>query len=229
METGAYSYNDDIQINKYLITPGESFVMSYVDPNHESATWRLIDEESAVAFEGEGREVTVPSLDKIGTYTLQLTGVTHKGSTVETGTRTFDAYVTVTDAKFGRLPEVLTLTANGSEELIKVEKGDKVLMEYTGRNSDGGTSQAVELKEKNFGFSVLNAGLTGKASFSLCYWLKVNNVPSGTQFFAVADKAGSWPLTDWGWNWTTLDKAGALTFTYRNSNRAEAPPASKYE
>ena len=89
-------------------------------------------------------------------------------------------------------------------------------------------SQAINLKEKNFGFSVLDAGLTGKASFSLCYWLKVNNVSSGTQFFAVADKAGSWPLTDWGWNWSTLDKAGALVFTYRNSLAAEYPAASQY-
>lgn len=229
METGVYTYNDDIQINKYLITPGESFVMSYVDPNHEPATWRLVYEDETTAFEGEGREVVVPQLEKTGAYTLYLTGVTHNGNNTEESTRTFDEYIKVSDAKFGRLPEVLTLTANGEESPIQVEKNVPVTMEYTGRYSDGGTSQAVDMKEKNFGFSVMNAGLTGKASFSLAFWLKVNNVPSGTQFFAVADKAGNWPLTDWGWNWSTLDKAGALVFTYRNSPRAEAPPASKYE
>ncbi|MBR1594285.1 MAG: endo-beta-N-acetylglucosaminidase [Alloprevotella sp.] len=229
METGVYTYNDNIQTSKNFITQNEEFTMSYVDPNHESGTWTLIHQDGTTAFSGEGNSVTVPGLEKLGSYTLKLDGKTHSGTTVKDEVRTYDDYVTIEDAKFGRLPEVLTLTANGEEAGIQVEKGDQVQMAYTGRNSDGGTSQAVDLKEKNFGFSVLNAGLTGKASFSLAFWLKVNNVPSGTQFFAVADKAGNWPLTDWGWNWSTLDKAGALVFTYRNSSRAENPPASKYE
>lgn len=229
METGVYTYSDNIQTNKNLITQNEAFTMSYVDPNHESGTWTLIHEDGTTAFSGEGTSVTVPGLEKLGSYSLKLDGKTHSGTTVKDEARTFEDYVKIEDAKFGRLPEVYTLTANGSETGIQVEKNDEVSMVYTGKSSDGGTSQAVDLKERNFGFSVLDAGLTGKASFSLAFWLKVNNVPSATQFFAVADKSGNWPLTDWGWNWSTLDKAGGLVFTYRNSNRAEAPPASKYE
>lgn len=224
-----YTFTDEIQTNKTLITQGETFTMSYTDPNHESGTWKLYDEGGSLAFEGTGRSVTVTGLTGLGNYRLELTGVEHTRDGAVPTTRTFNDYITVNDAKYGRLPEIQTLTANGEETAINVEKGDAVQMAYTGRYADGGTSQGVDLAEKNFGFSIMDAGLTGKASFSLAFWLKVNKVEGGTQFFSIADKTGSWPLTDWGYNWSTLDKAGALVFTYRNSNRAENPPASKYE
>ncbi|MBP3227593.1 MAG: T9SS type A sorting domain-containing protein [Bacteroidaceae bacterium] len=228
METGTYAYNDNIQTDKYVITPDEPFVMSYVDPNHESGQWKLTHESGTVAFEGEGSSVTVPGLTQLGRYTLVLTGKTHTDDTTADATRTFEDYITVTDAKFGRLPEITSLTANGQEADITVEPGEGVLMAYTGRNSDGGTSQAVDLKEKNFGFNVKDAGLTGNTSFSLAFWLKINQANGSTQFFSVANKAGSWPLTDWGWNWSTMGTDGSLNFTYRNSQTAERPATSSY-
>lgn len=229
LPTGTYAYSDDIQISKYLITPNESFELSYVDPNHESATWNLIYEDGKTVFSGEGRSVTVPGLEKLGRYTLKLEGKTHSGTKVNNETRTFEDYITVTDARFGRLPEVESLTANGEEAGIHVEKGDQVQMAYTGRNSDGGSSQGVDLNEKNFGFNVAQAGLTGRKSFSLAYWLKVNKVDGTAQFFSIADKAGSWPLTDWGYNWSIMGGDGSLTFTYRNAQAAERPATSQYQ
>ncbi len=90
-------------------------------------------------------------------------------------------------------------------------------------------SQAINLKEKNFGFKVGSAGLTGFGSFSVAFWLKINKIEGSTQFYAIADKAGSWPLTDWGWNWSTIDKAGALTFTYRDAWAAVNPKTVQYQ
>lgn len=229
METGTYTFNDNIQTDKYLITQDESFVMSYVDPNHEPATWRLIHESGSTDFEGEGVSVTVPGLSKLGHYKLELTGTTHSGTSTTNETKTYEDYIVVTDAKFGRLPEILTLTANGEEANIQVEKNTAVNMAYTGRYSDGGTSQAVEMVEKNFGFKVGSAGLTGFGSFSVAFWLKINKIEGSTQFYAIADKAGTWPTTDWGWNWSTIDKAGALTFTYRDAWAAEKPKTVQYQ
>ncbi len=228
LNTGTYTYNDNIQLSKYVITPDEPFVMSYVDPNHESGHWKLTHESGSVDYEGDGVSVTVPSLTKLGRYTLELTGMIHSGEEAVEDLRTFDSYITITDARFGRLPEITSLTANGQEANITVEKNEAVEMAYTGRYSDGGTSQAIDLQEKNFGFNVKDAGLTGSTSFSLAFWLKVNKLNGSTQFFSVANKAGTWPLTDWGWNWSTLSTSGALTFTYRNSQAAERPATSQY-
>lgn len=227
--SASYEYSDDIETSKAVITQEEVFTMGYTDPNHEAGTWKLTHEDGTEAFTGEGHTVSVPGLTKLGNYTLELTGVEHSGGITSSTVRTIPAYITVNDAKFGRLPEIQSLTANGEEAGITVEKGNDVQMAYTGRFADGGTSRGVSLAEKNFGFGILDAGLTGKAPFTLAFWLKINKVEGNTQFFSIADKAGSWPLTDWGYNWTTLSTAGALTFTYRNSNRAENPPASKYE
>ena len=105
--------------------------MSYVDPNHESGHWKLIHESGSTEFEGNGASVTVPSLTKLGRYTLELTGMIHSGDDVTEITRTFEDYITITDARFGRLPEITSLTANGQEADITVEKGQAVQMAYT--------------------------------------------------------------------------------------------------
>ncbi len=223
-----YEFADDIETNKTLITQDEVFTMGYSDPNHESGSWKLTHEDGNVAFSGEGHTVVVPGLSKLGNYTLELVGVEHDGSSTTTTTRSFPNYITVNDAKFGRLPEINTFTANGEEAGITVEKGTDVQMAYTGRFADGGTSQAVSLNELNFGLSVADAGLTGQNSYSLAFWIKVNKVNGNTQFFSVADKTGTWPLTDWGWNWSTLSENGSMSFTYRNSSAAEGPASSQY-
>lgn len=222
-----YEYSDDVEKSKSFITQDEVFTLSYVDPMHESGSWKLIDEDNNVAFEGEGSSVVVPGLTKLGNYTLELTGKEY--STMTTTTRTFPSFLTVSDAAFGRLPEISSLTANGEEASISVEKGTDVQMAYTGRYADGAVSQAVSLNELNFGLSAGDAGLTGRNSFSLAFWIKINTVNGGTQFYSVADKTGTWPLTDWGWNWSTLSENGALTFTYRNSRAAEKPASTQYE
>ncbi len=223
-----YAFSDEIQTSKSVITQNESFTMSYVDPNHESGLWELLDENKQVVFSAEGHTVVVPGLSAIGNYTLRLTGIEHDGDAANETVRTINNYFTVSDAKFGRLPEIATITANGSETAITVEKGDKVQMAYTGRYADGGTSQAVSMNELNFGFNAGDAGLDGKNSYSLAFWIKINAINGNTQFYSVADKTGSWPLTDWGWNWSTLDEDGSMYFAYRNSMAATDPATSQY-
>ena len=222
MDAPAYVYDDNIQCSKNTIKPNESFEMSYVDPRHESATWKLVNLAGEEVFKGEGHTVTCDGLAETGSYDLHLTGVVRdaEGNT-STTTLTFGSFVQITGEGIGALPEIYTLTANGKEADIEVVAGDFVNLAYTGRAADGAGSQGVDLKEKRFGTKAGDLDLQGKKDFSVSFWLKINKLAAGeTQLLAVAYKLDAWPKTDWGWLWSNIDETGAMTsFTWRGTDR----------
>ena len=46
LSTGKYIIDDNIQITKTTIKPGEDFEVYYVDPKHEAATWEILEKQS---------------------------------------------------------------------------------------------------------------------------------------------------------------------------------------
>lgn len=223
MDAPAYVYDDNIQCNKNTIKPNESFEMSYIDPRHESATWKLVSVATgAEVFSGEGHTVTCEGLTETGSYDLHLTGVVRdEDGKTSTTTRTFGSFVQITSEGVGALPQIYTLTANDKEADINVVTGEEIALAYTGRPADGAGSQGVDLKEKRFGVRAGDLGLEGKKDFSVSFWLKINKLAAGeTQLLAVAYKLDAWPKTDWGWLWSNVDETGAITsFTWRGTDR----------
>lgn len=220
MEPAAYVYNDDIKSNKTTIKPNEEFTLSYIDPEHPAAKWEIV-KDGAVVKSGNGNSWTT-SLAECGSYDLKVTGNEYdeKGEAKET-TRTFASYIQITGEGTGALPEIYSLTANGSEETVSLKTGESVKMAYTGRDADGAGSQGLDLKEKRFGVAAADLGLVGKKSYSISFWLKINSLKSGdpTALFNVYDKQDSWPKTDWGWIWSQLDSDGSINgVTFRGSD-----------
>lgn len=233
-DNGTYTYDDDIQVNKTTIKPGEAFTMSYVDPRHEEGTWQVVDGSGKVVYEATGQSVTcTDGLPDIGSYAVKVTGPTYNsdGTAREVTTREYQGYVQITPESVGALPEIKTLTANGAEADLKVESGDQVEMAYTARHADGAASQGVLLDQKRWGVKLADLGLTSNKSFSFACWLKIDQLLGSneeTQMFAIADKTSSWPLTDWGWLWCNIDKTGKFkTFTVRQDGNAQ-PKAVSY-
>lgn len=221
MAPPTYIYSDDIQINKTTIKPGETFTMSYVDDEHESGTWTLTNAADETVFTGEGISVTVDGLDQIGSYDLTLTGSEYNDNGGrETTTRTYSSYVQISSEGVGALPEIYTLTANDSETSIQVDANEDVVMKYTGRSADGAASQGVALEENRFGAACSNLGVTGGTSFSVAFWLKINQLAEGsTQLFSVANKLDGWPKTDWGWIWFDINQDGSVAnYTFRGTD-----------
>ena len=218
MEPASYTYSDDIEIDKTTIKPGEKFSMKYLDAEHEAGTWTLLDSNEKVVYTGTGNSVTVENgISEIGSYTLRLEGKVDG----ETKTREYPAYVQITDKSVGALPEIYTLTANGSENPISIKVGDQVTMEYTGREANGAGSQGVDLQEYRYGAKCADLGLVGQQSFSVAFWLKINKLAEGeTQLFSVANKLDSWPKTDWGWIWSNIGSDGSIgSFTWRGADK----------
>ena len=217
-----YVYNDDIELSKPSIKPGESFTIGYVDNEHPEGTWIIEDENGKEVFRGTGKTVEVADgLEKVGSYTLKVNGTVYDANgNASTKEREYFAYVQITDDRVGAVPEIYSLTANGENENVSVNVADNVAMAYTGRNADGVSSQGVDLKEKRFGSKCLDLGLVGAKSFSVTFWLKINKLADGdTQLFSVANKKDSWPKTDWGWIWTNMASDGSISsFTWRGSD-----------
>lgn len=221
-ETGVYEMNDNISINKTIIKPNEDFEIIYVDPKHEPATWELFDEggssvkkiENAITF-------SMPEgLAAIGNYTLVLTGkIATSDSTREDKVRTFGSYVQVTTETVGALPKVLTLTANDETENIDATIGTPIALKYTGRSADGLSSQGIDLQELGFGFKAGDAGMEADKSFTLAFWIKVNQYNGGTNLLNIRDKTEGWPKTDWGWLWNHLTGDGTFAnLTFRGAD-----------
>lgn len=220
MEPAAYVYNDDIQSNKKTIKPNEEFTLSYIDPEHPAAKWEIV-KDGAVVKSGEGNSWTV-ALPETGSYDLKVTGNEYGEDGVAKETiRTFSSYIQITSEGTGALPEIYTLTANGSDEEVSLKTGESVKMAYTGRAADGAGSQGLDLKETRFGVAAADLGLVGKKSFSISFWLKINSLKEGKSatLFNVYNKQDGWPKTDWGWNWSQISPDGSFDgITFRGSD-----------
>lgn len=220
MEPATYVYNDDIQSNKKTIKPNEEFTLSYIDPEHPAAKWEIV-KDGAVVKSGEGNSWTV-KLPETGSYDLKVTGNEYgeDGVAKET-TRTFSSYIQITSEGTGALPEIYSLTANGSKDEVSIKTGESVKMAYTGRAADGAGSQGLDLQEKRFGVAAADLGLVGKKSFSISFWLKINNLKEGKSatLFNVYNKQDGWPKTDWGWNWSQISPDGSFDgITFRGTD-----------
>lgn len=219
MTTPAYVYSNDVTINKTVIIPGEDFVMSYVDPKHEAGTWTLKDETGKVVFSEAGTTIHVPGLDAVGQYDLEIEGVVYNADgTSTTTTTTYPLFVSITNAQFGALPQILSLTANGAEDEVSAEIGEVVNLKYTGRPADGKLSRGLDLAEKGFIFKATDAGITSNTTaWTMSFWLKCNTVANGsTQFLDMRDQNTSWPQNNWGCFWSTYDSdSHEMQFTIR--------------
>lgn len=212
-----YEYNDDIKLSQNVIKPNETFTISFVDANHEDATWEIKDSKGDVKLSANGTKIE-GSLEEVGGYTVVVTGPAGKDR--ENQARTFNSFLQISGKETGAMPKIYTLTANEKEANINVEKDDVIQLAYTGREADGTSSQGLNLKEKPFGVKMQDLGLYGGATFSVAFWMNINSLADGeTQLLNIRSKADRWPKTDWGWIWTTINDKGELpTYTFRGTD-----------
>lgn len=220
MAPATYVYSDDIQSDKTTIKPNEEFTLGYVDSEHPAAKWEIV-KDGKVVKSGDGNSWTT-SLADLGSYDLKVTGNEYgEDGTAKQTTRTFSSYIQITSVGTGALPEIYSLTANGSEDEVSIKTGESVKMAYTGRAADGSGSQGIDLKETRFGVPAADLGLVGKKSFSISFWLKINSLKEGKSatLFNVYNKQDGWPKTDWGWNWSQISPDGSFDgITFRGTD-----------
>lgn len=209
MSMGNYELNNDIEIDKTIIKPGEEFTLKFSDPQHSSAEWHLSDAQTGVeVWNGSGKSVTCPGLDGIGAYTLKI-----NCNGVETE---YPRYVSISGEAVGALPVIYSIAIDGEDmtdgDVVSIETVQNSSKEfsYTARPADGSASRGIELNEKWFGVNVAQLGIGGTQSFSVAAWVKYNSLPQGlSNFITIEDRiSGGWPYNNWGFFWSRIDENG---------------------
>ncbi len=215
MDMGEYTVNNDIQINKTTIKPGEDFEISYVDAKHAVSDWKLYDGTTVKASASGTTVFSVPEgINEVGAYDL----VIDEGTANE---RRINSYVQVTSWGVGALPKIETLTINGEENApAEIKTGDKLTLGYTARQADGAASRGVEIDEKNVGVKVSELGIQPRQSFSVAAWVNFSTMPGGSSFFGIENRAGTWPVNNWGWMWSSIEGKN-FCWTFRNDGAAQ--------
>lgn len=221
ISSGERIYSDQVTVNKATITPGEEFVVSAVDPKRSFKweIWTAGDNSTKVAESGEAVNAwTCPGIATMGTYDVRCIGANNTGAE----SIDYKNMLVITDPKAGRLPQIETLTANGSEANIEVVSGADVTLEYTGRSADGVASRGIKLDEKFFGVRASEVFTGDFESFSLAGWLRVDNLPGDCAWIDVRNPGGKWPRNNWGWLWTNIKKDGTLMDFHHDMSVADA-------
>lgn len=185
--------SDEVVIDKPVIKPGELFTAGYADPNHDVAKWSIFNQNGDLVYEISGVKTFVASLNDVGIYNLK---VSYNGQE-----ETRAGFIQISGPGVGAMPQILTLTFNGSgEREVNAEKAQVNTLAYTGNPADGVASRGINLDEKPFGAKASEIGFdnTLDTSFSVGFWVKFKAVPGNVQLFQLRNPAGRWPMNAWG-------------------------------
>ncbi len=220
-QIGEYEINDNIEISKSVIKPSEDFSIGFVDELHEPAKWEVLAANGNVIASADAAMGVdlAEGIAEMGTYNLRLTGkvARQSGERVDS-VRVFNSYIQITSLATGALPQITSLTANGSDSEVETKVGTAIEMAYEGRQADGLGSRGLDLKEQAFGFKASDMEMQPHKSFSVSFWAKVNQFNDLTQFVNIRDKREGWPKTDWGWVWNSVNVDGSFHLTFRGTD-----------
>ena len=211
----------DIVVDKPVIKPEQNFTVGYQDPNHEPAKWEILQNGNVVYTANDQKSFT-HKLNSVGIYDLR---VTFAGES-----KVYEGYIQITPESIGAMPEIQSLTFNGSSESsVKAEKDQENLLAYTGRNSNGKVSRGLELKEGPFSIRANSVGVTGgNTNWTLSYWIKYNTLGDNIQFLNVRNPAGSWAKNNWGAIWTTYETPNSLYRVVLRSRSGHSGPRYQF-
>ena len=230
MDAPAYETSNNVEINKQVIKPGESFTVKYSDPKHTPATWAIYNSNNQKVASSNGNAVsfTCDGLSEIGGYDL----VINEGYADEVR---FAYFIQVTAKSTGALPEIQSLTINdvdaeADNAEVSFNINDEFTLGYTGREADGSASRGIVIDNKFVGGPVSDLGIQGGAkNFSMAYWVKYEFPEGSSRLFGVEDRTVTWPVNNWGWCWFNVGGSGQLeNMTFRSST-TNGSPELKYD
>ena len=208
-------------VDKPVIKPNETFTVSFDDKNHsEAVSWKIYrskDNTLMATFTGGTSFST--TLSEKGLYDLEVTYTNQNGATVTEKKR---AMIQVSGEEVGAVPEIYTLNVDNNTKSITSNPTVTFDFDYTGRPSEGSTSQALRLQEQAFCFqaaSLKTDGMNfGTSPFTIAFWFKIENfITDEVGLFAISSPSDTWPANNWGYIWSSL-KPSSLSFCFRRES-----------
>ncbi|MBR2475826.1 MAG: T9SS type A sorting domain-containing protein, partial [Bacteroidaceae bacterium] len=206
---------EGFSIDKPIIKAGEEFTVAFDDPTHAAATWVIKASENDEVKGTFNANSFTTSLNEEGIYDLYLT--------MNGTTEIYRGKIQISPSEVGALPVIKSFEMSTAEV-----KGNEAEFVYEGReNSDGYVSRGMALGEKAFGIPASQLGFNDQTAFSLTFWLYINRFnheEGGTQFLNIRTASDTWPASDWGFVWSSIQpennntaevEEGTLGFSYR--------------
>lgn len=197
MPLGDYSASDEIEVSDTPVYINEPISVKFVDPKAPAASWQIKDDYGVtVASADNASGINIPDgLDRPGQYDVVVNGMNHT------------AAIVVTPRGSGRKPVIESLSVDGfepEENRIDIQSGNELTLRYSAREADGYTSKGVVLDHKPFGVRVSDLGIDSYESFSVAFWLKVDEYDGNNpcSLMLIENRNGSWPRNCYGYFWS---------------------------
>lgn len=205
-----YSISDNIAIDVEEIAKDEPFSVSFTDPRHASAFWKVTDIDGNTIASAENTTTLSfeKGIAKTGIYNLMIAD-----NAAMENCQTYNGYIQILDPASARTPQILTLLAERPADATEIDEncfgltGEEFNYSYTGRRADGVRSRGLLVNGDAFGTWAEELGIKGKNSFTISVWIRPNTTDKSFQIFSIKDKSDKWANNTWGWMWQTYDPA----------------------
>lgn len=189
-----YKPSAKISIDKSIIKPNEEFVIGFVDITKSGATWVIKDNAGTAVKNFADQTSIATQLPTIGFYSLEVTH-TPQGGTEQTDV--YKDFIVISPEAVGALPVAGNLTAD------KTQFGKNEDVVYTGqilRMGEGGSSTGFKFSDPQT--LQTPASLITTTHYTLCAWLKFENLSGEIHLFSKRNITESWTMNEWGEIWT---------------------------
>lgn len=189
-----YAPVEDVEVDRPVIKPGETFTVKFKDVMHVAADWQIKDPLTGnTLVSANGVTSVTTSIANEGLYDLYTT--TNGVTTLTRG------FIQITPEETGAVPEIYTLGADKQN----AETGETVEYSYTSRDGEGTVSRAIRIEDPNM-FMVPGEAQVGM-TYSYALWFKVYTYmhdKQGTNLINKNTIKDSWPHNNWGDLWVTI-------------------------
>lgn len=196
-------------VDKNIIKPNEEFTISFEDPNHSVADFKIYNAatNALVASKNSTHEITA-SLPAVGSYDVE---VTTNGATLMNR-----SLILVTPNETGRLPQVKDITADITEITAPGQKANLTADIDDGTSYNGApcmVSRSLHVYEP-YQFTVDAEIMSEYTNTSFAMWFKVEkfeHASLGTLLMTKVNRnceTGGWVTKVWGEMWTAVRPAG---------------------
>jgi endo-beta-N-acetylglucosaminidase D len=191
--------SEDIEVNKAVIKPNETFIVKYSDPSHEPAyLWRVYNAATGRQV-GKSKTNSVAdtlSISDCGTYDV---GIMPKRGSTETKHR---GMIQISPESTGAIPIIDQLTVDKATAKINESITANVTISRLG---EGKVSRGLAVRDPEMLRLPEDIGATD--NFSLAFWFKPEKwAPGkyGTNLINKRDFTGNWPHNNWGDFWVHI-------------------------
>ncbi len=182
-------------IDKPIIKVNEEFTIKYIDINHPSATWEIINSTTGASVKTFANTTSITlSLPTEGSYDVKITNA--DGTVAYTR-----GIIQVSPISTGAIPVLTSLSANRTQAY----KEDDITLSYTAsREGEGTVSRSVKVEDPNL---LRFPEVVGTRPYTYMMWFKADNLTHNSQGTNLIDKRSfteSWPHNNWGDFWVTI-------------------------